>query len=134
MPQGHHASDEQFEKGIEMLEEVYRGEVPPLPRGLMDFFDIMVADTFGGVWTRGELELGQRRLIVMGVIAAIGGTGTWKIQCKAALKRGELTPEGVREVLVMATPYVGYPRAAEFTGVTEEAINEFEAEQAGGDG
>ena len=79
-------------------------------------------------------QFGQRRLIVMGIIAAVGGPNTWKIQCKAALKRGELTPEGVREVLVMATPYVGYPRAAVFTGVTEEAINEFEAEQAGGDG
>lgn len=130
MPQGTDASDEQWQKGADMIAEVYQGEVPAIPRGFMDFADIMTADTFGGVWTRDGLDVGQRRLIIMGVIAAIGGPNTWKIQCKAALKRGELDADQVREVLIQATPYVGYPRAAEFVGVTEEAINEVEAEQA----
>ena len=69
----------------------------------------------------------------MGVIAAIGGPNTWKLQCKAALKRGELTEEQVREVLIQATPYVGYPRAAELVGTTEQAISECRQEAAEAD-
>ena len=127
---GHTASDEQWERGAAQLEEVYQGAVPPIPRGLMDFADIMTADLFGGIWTRDHLDIGQRRLIVMGVIAAIGGPDTWSIQVKASLKRGELTEDQVREVLIQVTPYVGYPRAAGFVGATEQAIAEVKAEQA----
>lgn len=113
-----------WDQGAAKLDDVYQGIVPVVPHGLMDFADIMTEDLFGGIWTRDELDVRDRRLIIMGVIAAIGGTSTWKIQCKAGLLRGDFTEEQVREVLIQATPYVGYPRAAEFVGVTEEAINE----------
>lgn len=126
-------TDPKWDEGAAKLEDVYQGIVPVIPKGLMDFADIMTEDLFGGIWTRDELDVRDRRLIIMGVIAAIGGPSTWKIQCKAGLLRGDFTPEQVREVLIQATPYVGYPRAAEFVGVTEEAINEVrkEAESAG---
>lgn len=124
------SSDEKWQVGAEKLADVYQGIVPVVPPGLMDFSDIMTRDLFGGIWTREQLDVGQRRLIVMGVIAAIGGPNTWRLQCKSALKRGELTEEQVREVLIQATPYVGYPRAAELVGVTEEAISECRQEAA----
>ncbi len=124
------AEDEKWQIGAEKLQDVYQGVVSVVPPGLMDFSDIMTRDLFGGIWTREQLDVGQRRLIVMGVIAAIGGPNTWKLQCKSALKRGEMTEDQVREVLIQATPYVGYPRAAELVLVTEEAINECRSEAA----
>ena len=128
-------SNEKWEQGAAKLEDVYQGIVPAIPHGFMDFADIMTEDLFGGIWTREALDVRDRRLIIMGVIAAIGGPSTWKIQCKAGLKRGDFTEEQVREVLIQATPYVGYPRAAEFVGVTEEAISEWRAEtEADADG
>ena len=128
-------NDERWKIGAEKLADVYQGMVAVVPPGLMDFSDIMTRDLFGGIWTREQLDVGQRRLIVMGVIAAVGGPNTWKLQCKSALKRGELTEQQVREVLIQATPYVGYPRAAELVGVTEDAISECrrEAAEAGAD-
>ena len=126
----HDSTEEQWQRGAAQLEEVYQGVVPVVPRGVMDFADIMTSDLFGGIWTRDELDISQRRLIVMGVIAAIGGTSTWSVQVKAALKRGELTEDQIREVLIQATPYVGYPRAAEFVGATEQAIADWKAEAA----
>lgn len=126
----HEVDEAKWEKGAAKLEDVYQGIVPAVPQGFMDFADIMTEDLFGAVWTRDALDVRDRRLIVMGVIAAIGGTATWEIQCKAGLKRGDFTAEQLREVLIQATPYVGYPRAAEFTGVTEGAIAWFEKEQA----
>ncbi len=123
-------SDERWAAGAAMVEDVYQGMVPVLPKGAMAFTDLMTEDVFGGVWTRPGLEVRDRRLIIMGVIAAVGGTATWKIQCKAGLRRGDFTEDEVREVLVQAMYYVGLPRAAEFTGVTEEAIAEHRREQA----
>ncbi|MEM7139776.1 MAG: carboxymuconolactone decarboxylase family protein [Actinomycetota bacterium] len=128
----HEVDQQKWEKGAAALEDVYQGIVPVVPQGFMDFADIMVEDLFGAVWTRPELDIRDRRLIIMGVIAAIGGGMTWEIQCKAGLKRGDFTPDQLREVLIQATPYVGYPRAAEFTSVTEGAISWWEQEQAGG--
>jgi 4-carboxymuconolactone decarboxylase len=129
----HDTNDEKWERGAAKLDDVYQGFVPAIPKGLMDFADIMTEDLFGGVWTREALDVHDRRLIIMGVIAAIGGPSTWKIQCKAGLKRGDFTEEHVREILIQATPYVGYPRAAEFVGVTEEAIAECREEADAGD-
>ena len=125
----HEVDQDKWERGASKLEDVYQGVVPVVPPGFMDFTDIMTEDLFGTVWTREALDVRERRLIVMGVIAAIGGPFTWRIQCVAGLKRGDFTPEELREVLIQATPYVGYPRAAELTGVTEEAIAELEREQ-----
>jgi 4-carboxymuconolactone decarboxylase len=133
----HQVDQEKWDRGAAKLEDVYQGVVPVVPQGFMDFADLMTEDCFGAVWTRDALDVRDRRLVVMGVIAAIGGPATWKIQCLSGLKRGDFDEHEVREVLIQATPYVGYPRAAEFVGVTEEAIAEYkaglEAEEKGDD-
>ncbi len=128
--ENNNVEDERWKIGAEKIADVYQGMVPAVRPGFMEFSDIMVRDLFGGIWTREQLDVGRRRLIVMGAIAAVGGPNTWKLQCKSALKRGELTEEQVREVLIQATPYVGYPRAAEMVGATEEAISECRREAA----
>lgn len=129
----HEIDQAKWEKGAAALDDVYQGIVPVVPAGFMDFADIMTEDLFGAVWTRPELDIRDRRLIIMGAIAAVGGQMTWEIQCKAGLKRGDFTPDQLREVLIQVTPYVGYPRAAEFTAVTEGAIGWWQQEQAAGD-
>ena len=65
------------------------------------------------------------------VIAACGATDVWGLQVRAALHNGELTPEELRETLVILAPYAGYPRVAPLVGVCEETINEW-GEVSGG--
>ena len=115
-------SDERWQRGADRMEDVYGSVVPVVPKGIMDFADIMVADCFGDVWTREGLDIKERRLLVMGVIAALGEKDTWEIQCRAALEKGELDADQVRETLIQLTPYIGYPRAAGLIGPTEAAI------------
>lgn len=126
--------DGRWERGAAAMREVYAGVVDPTPKGVMDFSDVMISQVFSEVWTRPHLDVGQRRLVVMGIIAAIGGADTWKIQVKAAMLRGELSAEAAREVLIQATQYVGYPRAAELVLATEVAIAEATEEIAERDG
>lgn len=120
-----------YERGADKLREVYAGDVVVLPEGTMAFNDVMMRTLFAGVWDRDVLPIGARRLLIMGVIAARGGVDTWKVQARAALRNGELTPDQLRETLVMLAPYAGYPNVAPLLGPTEEVIAAWEAEEAG---
>ena len=69
----------------------------------------MLEQLFAEVWTRDVLSMRDRRLLLLGAIAALGESMTFSIQAKAAIKNAELTPEQLREVLVFLVHYVGYP-------------------------
>lgn len=119
------AAKSAYERGGEILAEIYAGDVVVLPEGAMAFNDVMVKTLFAEVWgDRGVLSVRDRRLLIMGVIAARGQTDVWKIQAKAALKRGELEPDELRETLIMLAPYAGYPNVAGLVTACEEVIVE----------
>ena len=126
------ADKDRWERGQEMLQQVYAGDVVTAPRGAMAFSDIMLEQLFAEVWTRTDiLSIRDRRLLMLGSIMAMGEHTTFVIQLKAALKNGELTAEQAREILIHMAQYTGYPRAAALVGPVEEVINEFEKEKAG---
>jgi 4-carboxymuconolactone decarboxylase len=111
-----------YDRGLEVLRDIYAGDVVTLPEGTMAFNDVMVQSLFDQVWRRGVLDVRSRRLLLMGVIAANGQVDTWKVQARAALKRGELTPDELRETLIMVAPYAGYPNIAGLVVPCEEVI------------
>jgi 4-carboxymuconolactone decarboxylase len=118
------------QRGLEKMKQVYAGDVPVPPPGVSAFADLMLEQLFAEVWTREALPVRDRRLLIMGIIAQQGESMTFKIQAKAALKNGELTPVQLREMLIQIAQYAGYPRAASLLGPLEQTIAEFEKEQA----
>ena len=126
------SNDDRWERGAEMIKKVYAGDVITPPKGAMAFTDLMLESLFAEVWTRDALAMRDRRLILLGVIGTLGEKDTFGIQCKAALKNGEFTPEQLREVLIMLANYAGYPRAAGLLGAMEKAIAEVAAERKDG--
>lgn len=123
-------SDERWERGAEMIRKVYAGDVVTPPKGAMPFSDLMLEQLFAEIWTRDELSVKERRLVMMGVIGGMGEKDTWRIQARAALKNGELTPDQLREVVITLAQYAGYPRAAGILLPTEEVIGEVAREEA----
>ena len=121
-------NSERRERGVEMLNEVYAGDVTAPPKGNV-FTDVMLEQVFAEVWSRDVLSIRDRRLLLLGSIAEKGEPMTFGIQVKAALKRGELTPAAVRELLLMIALYAGYPRAAAVVGIVEQKIAEVEQEK-----
>ena len=119
---------ERRKKGLEMIREVYAGDVVTPPEGNV-FTDVMLEQVFAEVWSRDVLSIRDRRLLLLGIIAEKGEPMTWGIQAKAALKRGELSPAELRELLLMIAQYAGYPRAAALVGIVEQKIAEVEAEK-----
>ncbi len=112
------------ERGLARFNEVYCGDVPAPPEGAMPFFDLMLEQLFGEVWTREELSIRDRRLVTMGVIAALGEREPFAIQVRSALKNAELTPAQVREIVIHLAHYVGYPRVAGLVPEVEKIVRE----------
>lgn len=118
-----------YERGAAKLREVYAGDVVELPEGTLAFNDVMMKTLFAEVWDREALSMRDRRLLIMGVIVANGGVDLWKVQATAALENGELTPEELRETLIMLAPYAGYPNAAPLVGECEKVIGEWQQDR-----
>ena len=102
------ADDDRYQRGVEMIKKVYAGDVVVPPKGAMAFSDLMLESLFAEVWTREELSIRDRRMILFGAIGALGEKDTFAIQAKAALKNEELTPEQLREIIITLANYAGY--------------------------
>jgi len=116
-------------RGIAKMDEVYGFSVDP-DRVPGDFVRYTVDHLFGDIWSRDVLDRRDRRLITIGVLAALGQRPLLEIQFDSALQRDELTSDQVREMVVHLAHYVGWPLATEVSAAAEKAIAKH---AAGGD-
>jgi 4-carboxymuconolactone decarboxylase len=106
-------------RGAEVFESVYGSSVPLPPAGERDdFLRTMLEQLFAEIWSRGELTIRDRRLLIMGAIAALGERDLFALQARIAVEKGELTPVAVEEAILMLAQYVGYPRASGLRAAT----------------
>ena len=114
------------QRGLAKYREVYGDDAFVFEAGESEFFDLMLTQLFGEVWTRPALDVSQRRLLVMGVLAAQRAFDTLGIQFSRALETGEMTADQVRETAIHLIPYVGYPSSSDLYRVSETSIASFE--------
>ncbi len=108
-------------KGRAKMQEVYNFTVDPddVPG---DFVAYTVDTLFGDVWCRPGLSVFERRLLTIGVLAALGKADLLDVQFQSALHNGELTEDQVREVVIHLTHYVGWPLATDISGSAERVL------------
>ncbi len=123
-PPGDDDSRSAYARGLDKITEVYAGDVATIPEGTMAFYDVMLRSLFAEVWDRELLTIRDRRLLLIGSIATHGQADTFVVQARAALKRDELTPDELRECLIMLAPYSGYPKVAGLVAPLEEVIDD----------
>jgi 4-carboxymuconolactone decarboxylase len=105
--------------GIAKMQEVYGFSVDP--DTIPGRYAAMTVDhLFGTVWTSDELDVRDRRLMTIGILAAMGKSDLLDIQFDCALERDELTVDQLREVVVHITHYIGWPMS---TGMNHTAEN-----------
>lgn len=103
--------------GRRKMQEVYNFSLDPeTVEG--DFGAYTVDHLFGDVWCRPGLDVFQRRLLTVGVLAALDKKDLLEVQFQSALDNGELNEVQVREAVVHLTHYIGWPLA---TGLNEAA-------------
>ena len=117
--------------GMAKMQEVYGFSVDPdTIEG--PYVEFTVDHLFGEVWTRPALGNRDRRLMTIGVLAALGQSQLVEIQFQAALERGELTEEQVRETVVHLAHYVGWPLSTGVNEVAERVIARRRRDQGAG--
>jgi 4-carboxymuconolactone decarboxylase len=115
--------DERRERGERAFAAVYGGvvELPP-PAERDAFLETMLGQLFAEVWSRDVLSVRDRRLLIMGAIAALGERELFGIQARAALAKNELTREQLDEAVLTLVQYVGYPRASGLRAVVKTLV------------
>ena len=106
-------------KGLEMMNRVYGWTMPNVPG---DFFGITADHVFGEIWSRPGLTIEQRRLLLIGALAALGKTDVLDIQLDSAYRLDELDETALREIVIFLAHYLGWPVAAGLNSQVEKLI------------
>ncbi|HEY2167576.1 MAG TPA: carboxymuconolactone decarboxylase family protein [Jatrophihabitantaceae bacterium] len=110
---------EQIPPGLAKMNEVYGWDSPDYPG---EFFQITRDHLFGEIWTRPGFDIGQRRLMLIGLMVGRGLNDVLQIQLDAAYRLGELDEQQLREIVIFMAHYAGWPSAAALTGIVEKII------------
>ncbi|MFN2560496.1 MAG: carboxymuconolactone decarboxylase family protein [Jatrophihabitans sp.] len=105
--------------GLAKMNEVYGWESGDFPG---DFFAVTRDHLFGEIWTRAGLTTEQRRLLLIGALAATGKHDILDIQLDSAYRLGELDDAALREIVIFLAHYCGWPTAATLNGQVEKLI------------
>lgn len=106
-------------RGLEKMEQVYGFDMTD---GEGDFFRYTAEHLFGDIWQRPGLSDRERRLFLIGLLVGQRADDVLGIQVPAALANGELDAEALRELVILACHYDGWPNGSRFSSVVENAV------------
>ncbi|PZT97849.1 MAG: carboxymuconolactone decarboxylase [Gordonia sp. (in: high G+C Gram-positive bacteria)] len=112
-------TSERRQRGLDMMSKVYGWEMQDGPG---DFFAHTADQLFAEVWTREGLTVRDRRLLLLGALAATGQTDVAEIQAGAALGNGELDGDQLLEIALFLCYYIGWPQGTRLNMMFGEVI------------
>ena len=87
------------------------------------FQDFITRYAWGEIWSRPGLTRGERSMITLTALAALGREHELGMHVKAALRNG-LTPDQIGEVLLQVAVYAGVPAANRAFAIAQPALRE----------
>jgi alkylhydroperoxidase/carboxymuconolactone decarboxylase family protein YurZ len=98
-----------FNRGLDMMQKVYGPSIKPMIEPLRDVpFPSKTAEIlFGEIWSRPQLSIRDRRLLVIGATAMLGRADLIEQQVAGALVNKELTAEQLEEAVLQLWFYTG---------------------------
>ena len=76
-----------------------------------DFQELITRFAWDEIWNRPGLDHRTRRMIVIAQCAAMGRWEEYKLHTRAALEKGDLTQDDLKEILLQTAVYCGVPTA-----------------------
>ena len=117
-------TDEAFQNGLTTRNQVMGADYVDRALGAATEFtqpmqEFITRNAWGNVWQRPDLDLKTRSLITVAMLTAQGKQQELKAHIRGALTNGA-TPEEIRELMLHATVYCGFPTAIDgFRSATE---------------
>jgi 4-carboxymuconolactone decarboxylase len=99
---------ERLQRGFEMYRAVYGDDMPQPDPNASLYVGQMMRHLFAETWGREALAVRDRRLIIMGVLAATGQADKVEIQFRRAHELGELSLDELEEVVLQLVAYCGW--------------------------
>ena len=87
-----------------------------------EFQSLITRYAWGELWTRPRLDDRTRRLVVLAMMVALKSWEEFELHVRAGLER-ELSPEELKEVLMLAAIYCGVPAANTAFGHARKLIS-----------
>ena len=81
---------------------------------------------WGSAWTRDGLDRKTRSIITVSMLIALNAHGALKGHVRGALNNG-VSPDEVREIIMHAAVYCGYPAALAAMKVAKEVVEAYQA-------
>jgi len=101
-----------MERGFRMLKRLGReGAMMHQKEIYPDLYDLSVGHLFGDIWTRKHLNVRDRELITLTIVAVLAYGSGIQSHCRSALHLG-ITKEQIMELLLQVGAYAGWPRMA----------------------
>jgi 4-carboxymuconolactone decarboxylase len=97
-----------IERGFEMYKAVYGDDMPQPDPDSSLYVGQMMRHLFADTWGREALSVRDRRLIIMGVLAATGQADKVEIQFRRAHELGELSLDELEEAVLQLVAYCGW--------------------------
>jgi len=98
--------------------------VNPMAAVAPDLVPLITEFAYGDIHSRPGLDAGQRQLVILGVLTALGDTGRQIANhTKSGLGAG-LSPHEIVEAIYQTIPYVGFPRAIRALESVTEVLQE----------
>jgi 4-carboxymuconolactone decarboxylase len=97
-----------LERGYEMYRAVYGEDMPQPDPNASLYVGQMMRHLFADTWGREALSVRDRRLVIMGVLAATGQADKVEIQFRRAHELGELSLDQLEEVVLQLVAYCGW--------------------------
>jgi 4-carboxymuconolactone decarboxylase len=103
--------------GLETMTKVYGNDrgfaerLASLPPESAPYSEATVDQVFAELWNRPGLTVKERRLLTIGVTAALGRADLAEVQFVGALTNGELDRAQIGEVILHLAYYAGWPNA-----------------------
>ena len=99
--------------------DVMEGRVPRVGRYTLDYL-------YGEIWSRPQLALRDRSLVVLAVLVTMGRVGELKLHVPGGLRNG-LTRDEIMETILHLTIYAGWPPCRDASIVTDEIFQSLDA-------
>src|SRR5579863_8141109 len=103
--------DERYDRGLDIIARIHGSVVPATPREKGTFPEIAVRNIYNDVWGREEMSVRDRRLMVIGALAAMTLMDPLEIHLRSALELEELSWNELNEFVITMSSYIGAPRA-----------------------
>jgi 4-carboxymuconolactone decarboxylase len=121
-------AEEVYQRGLAVRDEMLgsehgRAKVEAQPEFTRDFEHMVTRYCFGEVWTREGLTRGQRSMITLAMLIALGRPHEIRVHVKGALANG-VSKQEISELITHSAIYCGVPAAVDAfrnaTAVLEE--------------